>query len=335
MLSKNKNNANPTISVALCTFNGDDYLQEQLNSIARQTHLPDEVVICDDGSIDSTFQILEKFEKDTPFPVRIYYNKVRLGATKNFEKAIKLCKGEVIVLSDQDDIWLSQKIEKITEVFKKNPDFGYIFSNALLVDGKLNLIDGTLWDYVLFTEDIKRKFKEGNQIEVLTGRSIVTGATMALSKSITNLILPIPKEWVHDKWIALLASAAEKKGIFIEKPLIKYRLHSKQSIGINMDGEKKLNLLEQLKRAYNAKLESYQIVIDQLVYILNRLNEVNKMTKRTNKFLKGKIKHLHERQWMHNYSRWRRINKIFIELISGRYHRFSNGWKSVIKDLFL
>ena len=77
-----------TISIAMCTFNGDDYLQEQLNSIAKQIHLPDEIVICDDGSTDSTLQILKEFEKDSPFPVRIYCNKIRLGATKNFEKTI-------------------------------------------------------------------------------------------------------------------------------------------------------------------------------------------------------------------------------------------------------
>ena len=332
---QNQDVSKSTISIAMCTFNGADYLQEQLVSIAKQTCLPDELVVCDDGSTDSTLQILDEFKKKVLFPVIIHCNKKRLGATKNFEKAIKLCKGEIIVLSDQDDIWLPQKIKKIAETFKKNPDAGYSFSNAIVVDEKLNPFNYTLWDYVSFTANRRRKFKQGNQIEVLVGRSVVTGATMALSKTITNWILPIPEEWVHDKWIALLASAAEEKGIFIEEPLMKYRLHSKQSIGINMDGDKKLNLIEQFKRAYNTKLESYEIVIDRLVYILNRLNEVNKMTKRTNEFLKGKIKHLHERQCIHNYSRWKRINRIFKELISRRYHRFSNGWKSVLKDLFL
>jgi glycosyltransferase involved in cell wall biosynthesis len=324
---QNKDVIRLTISIAMCTFDGSDYLQEQLVSIAKQTHLPDELVVCDDGSTDSTLQILDEF--------KIHCNKKRLGATKNFEKVITLCKGEIIALCDQDDIWLPQKIKKIAETFKKNPGVGYIFSNALVVDEKLNSIDGTLWDYVSFTANRRRKFEQGNQIEVLVERSIVTGATMALCKTITNWILPIPEEWVHDKWIALLASAAEEKGIFIEEPLIKYRLHSKQSIGINMDGEKKLNFIEQLKRAYNTKLESYEIVIGRLVYILNRLNEMNKMTKRTNEFLIEKIKHLHERQWMHNYSRWKRINRIFKELINRRYHRFSNGWESVLKDLFL
>jgi glycosyltransferase involved in cell wall biosynthesis len=335
MLSQNKDTSNLTISIAMCTFNGSDYLQEQLVSIAKQTHLPDELVVCDDGSTDSTLQILDEFKKKVLFPVIIHCNKKRLGATKNFEKVITLCKGEIIALCDQDDVWLPQKLGKIEELFREHPNAGYIFSNAIVVDEKLNSIDGTLWDYVSFTANRRRKFEQGNQIEVLVERSVVTGATMALCKTKTNWILPIPEEWVHDKWIALLASAAEEKGIFIEEPLIKYRLHSKQSIGINIDGDKKLNLIEQLKRAYNTKLESYEIVIDRLEYILNRLNEVNKMTKRTNEFLIGKIKHLHERQWMHNYSRWKRINRIFKELINRRYHRFSNGWEGVLKDLFL
>jgi len=106
------------LSVAMCTYNGEQYLQEQLDSIIAQTRLPNEVVVCDDGSTDATLQILDEFQETAPFPVRIYRNGTRLGPTKNFEKAIKLCSGNVIALSDQDDVWMPHKLERLEEVLK-------------------------------------------------------------------------------------------------------------------------------------------------------------------------------------------------------------------------
>ena len=85
------------------TYNGGPYLREQLDSIAAQTHLPDELVVCDDDSTDRTVAILEDFAATAPFPVRVYVNPKNLGTAKNFERAIGLATGEVIALADQDD----------------------------------------------------------------------------------------------------------------------------------------------------------------------------------------------------------------------------------------
>ena len=328
-ISDNKKNS-LIISIAMCTYNGGKYLQEQLNSIAKQTRLPDEFVVCDDGSTDSTLQILDEFKKNTTSQVRIYHNEKRLGPTKNFEKAINLCKGDIIALSDQDDVWLPHKLEKIEKLFEEYPNAGYAFSDAIVVDEKLNPFDFTLWDYVLFTVNQRRNFKQGNQSEVLIKHNVVTGATMAFCKKIKNWILPIPEEWVHDGWIALLASTAEEKGIFDEEPLVKYRIHPKQLIGINVNGN---DFIAQFKKAYNTKSESYQAEAERISYAMDRLLSANKLTKEANKLFKEKIAHLQARQWLHNHSRWKRFSKVFTELLSGRYHRFSNGWKSVVKDL--
>ena len=338
MLSQNEDTSNLIISIAMCTFNGADYLQEQLVSIVKQTRLPNELVTCDDGSTDSTLQILDEFKKKALFPVIIHCNKKRLGATKNFEKVITLCKGEIIALCDQDDVWLPQKLEKIEELFKEHPNAGYIFSNALVVDKKLNTLDFTLWDRFLFTKTARKRFKQGhqNQVEILIHHNVVTGATMAFRKNIKDLILPIPEEWVHDEWIALLASAVGARGIFVEEPLIKYRLHDRQLIGIGIGGDKKLDLIEQFKKFYdNSKPEFYKNQAERLIYISDQLNLTNKVTKETNKLFEERIAHLQARQWLHGHSRWKRPNRVFTELISGHYHRLSNGWKSVIKDIFL
>jgi glycosyltransferase involved in cell wall biosynthesis len=91
------------ISVAMCTFNGGRYLEEQLESIGAQTRPPCELVVCDDGSKDGTISILKRFEANAPFPVRIVQNGIRMGSTRNFDQAIGMARGEFIALCDQDD----------------------------------------------------------------------------------------------------------------------------------------------------------------------------------------------------------------------------------------
>ena len=100
-----------TISVALCTYNGARFLEEQLASLLAQNRRPDELVVCDDRSTDSTVQMLESFSRSAPFPVRIQVNPVNLGSTVNFDRAMRLCAGSLIAFCDQDDIWLPHKLE--------------------------------------------------------------------------------------------------------------------------------------------------------------------------------------------------------------------------------
>jgi glycosyltransferase involved in cell wall biosynthesis len=107
------------LSVALCTYNGTQYLQEQLDSIAAQTKLPDELVICDDRSSDNTVEIIKLFSSKVSFPVHLHINEINLRTIKNFEKAISLCTGDIIVLSDQDDVWKPCKTERILRCFQK------------------------------------------------------------------------------------------------------------------------------------------------------------------------------------------------------------------------
>src|SRR5262245_49520236 len=109
------------LSVALCTYNGARFLHDQLSSIARQSSLPHELVICDDRSSDNTVAIIERFALGAPFPVRWQVNATNLGSTKNFELAISRCHGDVIALSDQDDIWQRDKLAQIERVLLQFP----------------------------------------------------------------------------------------------------------------------------------------------------------------------------------------------------------------------
>src|SRR3712207_5989304 len=100
-----------SLSVALCTYDGARYLPEQLESLARQRRLPDELVVCDDGSADDTVDVVRRFADRAPFAVRLSLNPQNLGFVKNFEQAIRLCRGDLIALADQDDVWHPQKLE--------------------------------------------------------------------------------------------------------------------------------------------------------------------------------------------------------------------------------
>src|ERR1051325_2274006 len=154
------------LSIALGTYNGGVYLKEQLESLAAQTRMPDELVISDDHSTDDTLRLVEEFAATADFPVRLSVNESNLGIAKNFEKAISLCRGDVIVLSDQDDVWHPDKLESVERVFESKPQLSLVFSNAELVDETLRLYDETLFDWVHFDGEKQRLVKSGRALDL-------------------------------------------------------------------------------------------------------------------------------------------------------------------------
>ena len=128
-----------TLSIALCTYNGSKFLREQLQSLANQTLQPFEVVITDDCSTDDTISIIEEFSNQ--LNIRIFINDSSLKVAKNFEKAVSLCLGDIILMCDQDDIWHSDKLVKISQFFKENPAQLAVFSDADLVDEQGNTLN--------------------------------------------------------------------------------------------------------------------------------------------------------------------------------------------------
>ena len=216
MISKN----NSGVSIAMCTCNGESFLLDQLESISKQIVLPDELIICDDQSTDGTLKIAQNFQKKSTFCMKIYLNSSKLGCTKNFEKTISLCRKNIIVLSDQDDEWYPNKIERTISVFKNYPKIGYLFSDAMIVDEQLQNSNFTIWEKISFDFKQRKDYRQGQQLKVLLKHNVVTGATMAFRAELRKLILPIPEQWFHDAWIALLLSASNIQGTFIEEPLL-------------------------------------------------------------------------------------------------------------------
>ncbi len=219
------------ISVAMCTYNGERYIEQQLASILSQTRKPQEVVICDDCSSDNTIRIIKQFASITEITIKLIENSINIGSTKNFENAIQLCSGDIIVLSDQDDVWEANKLQVVYDVYISHPDMSLVFTDGYVVDHELNYMGYKLFDYVKFNKRIKNEFIMKNEFEVLLNNSLVTGATIAFNSKYKNIICPIPLNWVHDYWISLVLAGIGQV-YYIDKPLIKYRQHNSQQIGI-------------------------------------------------------------------------------------------------------
>jgi glycosyltransferase involved in cell wall biosynthesis len=218
------------ISVALCTFNGEPFLLEQLASIEKQTRLPDELVVCDDCSTDGTLEILQRFAERVKFPVEVFQNAQTLGSTKNFEKAIRLCTGDLIALSDQDDIWYPDRLERSEQEFAAHPEAGLVFSDADVIDEQNRPLGETLWQRLGFAGKRKQDLLSG-QFIVLAKHRFVTGATAMFRANLRDRCLPIASGWIHDGWIAVVIAAFSKLRP-IDERLIRYRIHGTQQVGL-------------------------------------------------------------------------------------------------------
>lgn len=221
----------PTISVAMATFNGARHLEVQLDSIAAQTRLPDELVIGDDGSTDATADIVARYARTAPFEVRFTRNETRLGSSQNFVSCLERCRGDVVLLSDQDDAWYPSRAQRTTEALEAHGDAAYAFSDADLMDEAGRALPGRLWQKAFFGAPGRRAFSERRGVDVLLKTNVVTGATMAIRRDAIRAALPIPSGWVHDGWLAFLLEV-QFGAVPIDEPLVRYRLHASQQIGV-------------------------------------------------------------------------------------------------------
>jgi glycosyltransferase involved in cell wall biosynthesis len=219
------------VSVALATYNGERFLPQQLASIQQQTRLPDEVVVCDDRSNDRTVEIIREFAASVAYPVRIFENRQNLGSAANFEHAIRRCEGDLIALSDQDDIWYPIRLERSEQELAAHPPASLVFSDGDIVDDQNQLVGTRLLTNFGFTGETRRRLLTGDYT-VLAKNRFVTGATVMFRSRIREHCLPVGAGWVHDEWIvALTAAVAEVRPI--EIPLIRYRSHPAQQIGLS------------------------------------------------------------------------------------------------------
>lgn len=317
------------ISIACCTYNGADYLLPQLESFAAQTLLPDELIVCDDHSTDATLEILQAFAKRAPFPVRVMLNPdAPMGTTKNFERAIAACSGQIIVLSDQDDCWYEDKLASIHLAFEQGAEL--VFSNADLVDANLNSLGYSLFDSLSLTRGERKMIAQQQFSALLLKGDFVTGATAAFSSKHLPLLLPISDHWVHDGWIAtLIAAVAPVK--MLEASLLQYRQHARNQIGAG-----KLGVSARLQKAKKYGVALYQRKLCGFIDLKQRLLQScpDKLDDVFLEHLDHKIQHLEVRALVGQQS-LRSFARLSMELITGRYHAFSRGWLSYFRDVML
>ncbi|KKX24893.1 glycosyltransferase [Rhizobium sp. LC145] len=218
-----------TISVVLATFNGERYLTEQLTSILRQTRPPNEVVVSDDNSQDGTGRILDRFEREAPFPVIRLRNAVALGFRENFLAAASKATGDWIAYCDQDDIWRADKLEKCGSFFDEE-GVTQIAHQAELIDEHGNRI-GT------FTQGIGKTCVRPSLFYDVWGT--FWGFSMVFRREILTLI-PAAQRFIdyiqpqhliaHDRWAFFLSQSL---GLTVEiaEPLVDYRQHSTNLFG--------------------------------------------------------------------------------------------------------
>lgn len=208
------------ISVCLATYNGERFIQRQLETIIEQLGENDEIIISDDGSTDNTLKIIESLHSPL---VHIYINKGEHGYTPNFENALRFAQGDYIFLSDQDDVWMPRKLSVCMQALKS---YDFVVSDALIIDASGNELFPSFFEK-------RRHFKSfwGN---MLTMGYI--GCCMAFRKQMLERILPFPSNHIlctHDNWILLVALRFYKVCILDDK-LVGYRRHGKNaSVGQN------------------------------------------------------------------------------------------------------
>jgi len=305
------------ISIALCTYNGAEYLQEQLASIMEQTQPANEIMLCDDGSTDDTINIAQQFLSQG-LPIHIHENPERLGSTANFNKAISQCTGELIFLCDQDDIWSKNKVASTIEYFQQNPATELALSNGALINQHGNSMGKNLWETLTIDSQAQLAFLD------LLNNDKVTGAACAFRSSLKKQALPIPTEWIHDSWLAIIAAAHGKIGM-IPEVLFSYRQHPSNQIGLD-----KTDLKAKLNKLHTLATTRHTTTPTRYLSLQNRLPKNHP----TQVEIKEKVEHLQNRQPISG----RRINimkGILKELSNGRYFKYSNGFQSIIRDISL
>jgi glycosyltransferase involved in cell wall biosynthesis len=330
--------AKPTVSVALCTFNGEQFLEEQLESLRRQLYPISELVVYDDNSTDSTLLILEDFRAACGFPVLIHRNARNVGVVENFERAIACCTGELIALADQDDIWRPDKLKIVVEAFVQAPACGYVFSNAELVDEAGLSLGTTLWQSVRFDAKRQTQYAAGRQTQtMLRGGNFVYGTTLVFRSRFCVEILPIESTSLactHDTWIGLYMSATGRSGIAVPQSLVQYRQHASQLFG----GGKRMNAVEKIKHAITARPDIDEKQIDALMALARRVLENPHHAPDSDDAgfaLQQMALHLRARYLASTRGRTARLGILFRELLSGRYGKYSSSSLSMLKDLLL
>lgn len=326
-------NPNLQISVAMCTYNGARFIEEQLWSIFRQTVLPQEIVVSDDGSSDQTLLLIEKtyIEASTSIngvkgiALKVIRNPSPLGVTKNFEQAIANCSEPLIALCDQDDVWKPHRLKRLISEFSAKPELLLLHHDSNLVNSNLKNLGLSTFQALEVSENELQAIHSGKALDVFLRRNLVTGATTIFRKSLYERSIPFPKNWLHDEWLAIIAAGYGSVDC-LEDKLIDYRQHSSNQVG-----SKKPTIKHKIVRLlYPRAFRNEQL--------LDRANEFAIFVE--NKSFPETLKSHAHNKLQHEIARsdypkphHKRVLPIAREIRSGRYSLYGRGIQDIARDL--
>ncbi|GAB4016015.1 glycosyltransferase [Spirosoma koreense] len=317
----------PTLSIALCTYNGKAYLPAQWQSLLDQQTRPDEIVISDDLSTDGTAELIQQLAAEAPFPVRILPNTERLGSNKNFERALAACTGGLIFVCDQDDFWLPEKLSTMASYMVQHPDVQVAFCDAWVTDEHLDQRQGRFWSVVRFDKRAQTRWQSGEAMEVMLDGNRVMGCAMVIRRSFLPTVLPVPTNlsgYIYDGWIALVA-ASQNVIQFIDQPLQLYRTHVQQQIGVReQEAPEPVRLTDRFARRRAGKLAPLRARQDQLLQIRDLLVSRTPANAPGIPQLRRRLAHFTMRGHLPP-NRLLRLAPVLKSLGLGNYHRYADA----------
>jgi glycosyltransferase involved in cell wall biosynthesis len=319
----------------MCTYNGERFIDAQVRSILGQTRPVDELIVVDDRSTDGTVDRVRRSIDQhraawtLPSPrVVVTVNETQLGTTRNFQRAIELTTGSVVVLSDQDDVWLPDRISTALARLDSNSALLAVASDAWLIDGDGARTGRTLLGDLEVSQVERRRIRGDDAFAQLLRRNLSTGATMTFRRELLDSALPFPEAWVHDEWLAILAAAVGSFGL-IEEPLIEYRQHESNQIGVVTP-----TLSTKVGRVVSARNDRNRTLAQRGRVLVDRLETLGHRVPPRRVALARRKSDFEERRAALPDSRPLRIPGILREFVRGSYGAFaSRGVLDVLRDL--
>lgn len=320
------------ISVALCTHNGERFIGEQIASILAQTRPVDEIVLSDDASTDDTVGIVEqaiadhRAEHGSAPELVILRNDLPLRVTKNFEQALLTATGDLVALSDQDDVWHPSKIERLAEILAEHPSIALVFSNAHQIDAAGVYLGHDLFEALGMSGSERSRVELGQVYTQFLRRNLATGATTVLRRSLVDLAVPFPEAWLHDEWLAIVA-AMHDGAMLHDECLTDYRQHDSNQVGMN-----KMNLGRKLSMFVQPRTDRNRRLFLRAEALASRVDGFEEVPGRYRAAAQEKYLFEQARQ-AYPKMRLLRVGPILRQLYLGRYRRYGTGVKDAMRNL--
>jgi len=320
------------ISVALCTRNGARFLPDQVRSICTQDPPPRQIVVSDDGSTDGSVDVvrstLGECRAAQTIELVVFENNPPLGVTRNFEQAVRACTQPLVALCDHDDVWHAGRLARMAAQFEARPELLLLHTDARLVDAQGQPLGSTLFHALEVQPTELNAIANGHAFDVLLRRNLVTGATTMFRRSLLDVALPFPPEWVHDEWLGAIAAATGVMDVMPE-PLIDYRQHASNQIGA-----RRLSMGEKIARAFAPRGDKHLGRARRAQALFERLQQLGDRVPATYvQAQREKVAHQRFRADLPT-PRWARLAPIVAEALRGRYGRFGRAGNAIVQDLF-